>query len=194
MGKTAKNIDLQATLDDLAGKVKRDPESLGRLYDIYYDRIYRYCLRRVFDLQAAEDVTSQVFLQVAKNIQSFRGSSGEDFQGWLYVIASNQINTYLRQKGRRGEIMEQVSRSIAMRESYDNHEHLDWPILYSCISKLKPNLQTMVTLRYFEGMSYEQIGRAADVKPATVGVHLHRAIRKLREEYDSQTGGTHYVS
>ena len=47
---------------------RTDREAFGRLYDIYYPRIFRHCLRRLFLRSVAEDVTSDIFLQVARKI------------------------------------------------------------------------------------------------------------------------------
>lgn len=186
----AENIDMQQYVDDLVRRARADSEALGGLYEIYYERIFRFCLRRLYVREAAEDVTSQVFLKVARHLPTFRGETGADFQNWLYVIASNQVNSWFRKKGRRDRIMAQVAESLVKDDPVENHEHLDWPVLYKSLAKLKPDQQTMVTLRYFEGMNYDEIGRVVDITPSAARVKLHRAVRKLRQVYESESGGT----
>jgi len=58
---------------------------------------------------------------------------------------------------------------------------LDWPTLHAAIQELKPEHQTILTLRFFENMDYEEIGRMVDARPATIRVTLHRTLRRLQE-------------
>jgi RNA polymerase sigma factor (sigma-70 family) len=61
--------------------------------------------------------------------------------------------------------------------------------LYTAILALKPEHQTALTLRFFENMDYDEIGRIMDAKPATVRVTLHRILRRLRESLADDLGG-----
>src|SRR4030042_3429189 len=83
--------------DDLVVRAKSRPEALGRLYELYYDRIFRFCVHRLFDRAAAEDVTSSVFLTVARTMRGFGGRTAQEFRAWLYTIAANQANAHIRQ-------------------------------------------------------------------------------------------------
>ena len=65
---------------------------------------------------------------------------------------------------------------------------LDWPTLYAAIVRLKPEHQTMVTLRFFEDMDYDEIARIVDAKPGTVRVALHRILHRLREALRDDLG------
>jgi RNA polymerase sigma factor (sigma-70 family) len=66
---------------------------------------------------------------------------------------------------------------------------LDWSVLYTAILALKPAHQTMLTLRFFEDMDYDEIGRVTDTKPGTVRVTLHRILRRLKEGLRDDLGG-----
>jgi len=87
--------------DDLVLKARTQADALGRLYELYYERIFRFCVHRLFDKETAEDVTSAVFLEVARKIRSFKGRTGQDFANWLYAIAANQANAHIRKTSRR---------------------------------------------------------------------------------------------
>jgi len=61
---------IEATEDNnLVLKAKTQAEALGELYEMYYERIFRFCVHRLFNKEIAEDVTSAVFLQVAHRIR-----------------------------------------------------------------------------------------------------------------------------
>ncbi len=86
--------------DDLVVMAKSQAEALGRLYELYYDRIFRFCVHRLFNKATAEDVTSSVFLTVARSMRQFKGATEQDFRAWIYTIAANQANAYIRKASR----------------------------------------------------------------------------------------------
>jgi len=172
---------------DLVLRSRTDREAFGRLYDIYSPRIFRHCLRRLFLRDVAEDVTSDVFLQVARKIPHFAGATHDDFVRWAYAIGTKEINAYLRQSRRRARLLEEASRrkEIHLADQSAGSASLaalDWPRVYEAILKLKPRDQSIVTLRFFEDMSHEQIAGILDLRPGAVRTALTRALEKLRRE------------
>ena len=65
----------------------------------------------------------------------------------------------------------------------------DWPTVYTAISKLKPKHQTIITLRFFENLSFERIGEIVNADPASVRVALHRILKKLRKHLQTVSYG-----
>jgi len=112
-----------------------DAEALGRLYELYYERIFRFCVHRLFSKETAEDVTSTVFLVVAGKIRTFTGRTEADFRNWLYAIAANQANAYIRKTLRRNKLLDDAAAS--MTADCGHSAEVDWPRLYSAILKLK---------------------------------------------------------
>ena len=180
VGAMAKFVEARED-DDLVVRARTQADALGRLYEIYYEPIFRFCVHRLFVKEIAEDVTSTVFLEVARGIRSFEGTNEQDFRNWLYVIAANQANAYIRKTSRRKKLLAKAVRSMRDSTSTEQAADPDWPRLYSAILKLKPQHQTIVTLRFFENLRYEQIAQILDVKEATLRVTLHRILGKLRK-------------
>jgi RNA polymerase sigma-70 factor (ECF subfamily) len=190
VGAMAKLVQ-QTEDNDLVIRAKTQAEALGRLYEIYYERIFRFCVHRLFNKEIAEDVTSAVFLQVARGIRGFKGRSEQDFRNWLYAIAANQANAYIRKTSRRKKLLAEAAGSMAPATagSTDASFEPDWPRLYAAILRLKPQHQTIVTLKFFENFSYEQIAQILDVQEATVRVTLHRILNKLRNQLQTVYDG-----
>ena len=179
------DIDMQTDTDDVVRRAGRDAEALGRLYDLYYERIFKFCVHRLFAKDAAEEVTSEIFLQVAQKIGVFPGTTERDFANWLYAIAVNQCNEHLRKAGRRKKLFENFvggTPDVAPPPSAVVFDTPDWPTVHTAISKLKPKHQTIITLRFFENLSFERIGEIVNADPATVRVALHRILKKLRKQ------------
>ncbi len=183
----------QTAYDDLVLLAKTQAGALGRLYELYYDRIFRFCIHRLFNRTTAEDVTSSVFLTVARTMRDFKGRTEQDFRSWIYTIAANQANAHIRKTVRRKRLLREA---LGEREGEEEisadaaaWSRLDWPTLYAAIQELKPEHQTILTLRFFENMDYDEIGRVVDARPATVRVTLHRTLRRLQEVLQGDLGG-----
>jgi RNA polymerase sigma-70 factor (ECF subfamily) len=189
VGAMAKPVE-QTPYDDLVIQAKTEAQALARLYELYYDRIYAFCVHRLYSRTTAEDITSGVFLTVAGAMRDFKGRTEQDFRAWIYTIAANQANAYIRKTSRRKRLMENV---VAMRRAAEPEaspwSQMDWPTLYTAILELKPEHQTVLTLRFFEDMDYDEIGRIMDMKTGTIRVTLHRILRKLREGLAQDLGG-----
>jgi len=168
-------------------RARSDRVAFGQLYDIYFPRIFRHCLRRLFLRSVAEDVTSDVFLRVARQIPDFAGATHDDFVRWVHAIATHEINAYLRQSQRRSRLLEEAIRQKAIQVVDQsarsvNLAALDWPRLYEALLTLEPRDQSIVTLRFFEDMAHEQIAGILDMRPGAVRTALTRALEKLRHE------------
>src|SRR5688572_3595419 len=121
------------TDDSLVVRARSDRAAFAALYDRYYPRIIRYCLRRLFVRDVAEEIVADVFLHVARSLPGFEGTTEIDFRRWLFRIASNAVNAHLRQKRRRQELWEAARRSQTLGSAegagttLPMFEVLDWP-------------------------------------------------------------------
>jgi len=185
----AKTVE-QTENDDLVSRGRTEADALGQLYEMYYERVLRFCVHRLFSREVAEDVTSTVFLAVARGIRSFKGQSEQDFRNWLYTIAVNQTNAYIRKTSRRKRLLAEAAGSMkAANSNTDDSTEPNWPTLYAAILKLKPEHQTIVTLRFFEKLKFEQIAQIINAPETTVRVTLHRILNKLRRYLQSILDG-----
>jgi RNA polymerase sigma-70 factor (ECF subfamily) len=112
--------------DDLVVRARSDHSALAALYDRYYPRIWRYCLRRLFLRERAEDVTSEVFLHVAAHLPSFAGTTEADFRRWLFRIASNAVSAQLRQTHRRQELFQAAVEIGTYRQRTERRPRRPW--------------------------------------------------------------------
>ena len=175
--------------DDLVLRARSQAGALARLYDIYYQPIFSFCVHRLFNKEIAEDVTSSVFLEVAHGISSFQGQTVNDFQSWLYAIAANQANAYIRKTSRRKKLLEQAAASMTAAAAPGDDNTPDFSQLYTAILRLRAKHQTIITLRFFENLRYEQIAKILNIKEATLRVNTHRIINDLRNHLQTVTDG-----
>jgi RNA polymerase sigma-70 factor (ECF subfamily) len=173
---------------DLIQKACRDPNAFAQLYLTHYDNVFGYCVRRLFDGHAAEDVTSTVFFKVMRHLGSFDGGA-TDFRSWLLRIATNAVNDYLRDAKRRSELVQKVVKNTRAESDVAidcNDELLERKaLLREALLSLKPKYQTVITLRFFENMKLTEIAACLGKKPSTVRSWLLRATAKLRKKLDA---------
>lgn len=175
--------------DALVVRARGDRTAFAALYDRYYPRVLRYCVRRLFVRQVAEDVVSDVFLQIAKHLPAFEGTTETDFRRWLFRIASNAVNAQVRQTKRRQELFEAAARGrslVGNPETTSVIEMLDWPAVYQAILELEPRDQTIVTLRFFADLSHDEIGSIVGAQAGAVRTALSRILDRLRIRFGAK--------
>lgn len=168
-------------------RAQKDPQAFGVLYEQNYALIFGYVLRRIGDLQAAEDITSNTFFKALDKIGSFRWQN-IPFSAWLYRIAGNEISNYFRRNGRRtipldaiGEPKDPVDAPAELIEAQEElKRHQDFLQLQRVIQQLPLKYQEVITLRYFEGKKISEIAEILGKREGTVKSLLSRGLEKVR--------------
>lgn len=176
------------TPDDDQQLVKRVQNGDKRAFDLlvlkYQHRILGLVVRFVRDPHEAQDVTQEAFIKAYRALPKFRGDSA--FYTWLYRIAINTAKNHLVSRGRRPPNSD-VDSSDA--EFYDgNHGLKDMAsperlmlrdeidaAVHESIQQLPENLRYALTLREFEGLSYEDIATVMECPVGTVRSRIFRA-------------------
>ena len=165
----------------LLERAKRyDEEALGELYDHFAPRIYAYIYRRLGDPHLAEDLTGDVFVRVMQAIRSERFWH-TSFQAWLYRIAHNLVADHFRRHRPTVDVelgeqlaaaQDDVASVVANRLSYRR--------LRAAISRLTPDQQQVLALRFGEGMTARQAAEVMDRSTGAIEALQHRALARLR--------------
>jgi len=169
-------------------QAKSDPGAFTRLYLRHYDAIFRYCAHRLFDRTTAEDLTSEVFLKMVENFQTFDGNE-KQFRNWLYRIATNAVNEHIRKTARRSAILTWVrwgsSKAVADNGAVADESQRNQTVIKRALLTLKPEEQAIVTMRFFENFKQEEIAEVVGTSTSTVRSQLSRAMEKLRKHISS---------
>jgi RNA polymerase sigma-70 factor (ECF subfamily) len=157
-----------------------DQAAWAELYERYAPDIYRYIYRRIGDAQLAEDLTGDAFVRVLRAIQAehFWHTS---FQSWLYRIAHNLVVDFYR----RQPAMQDWQLDEGLVAAYDDldsvlTERLSHRRLRAAISRLTPDQQQVLTLRFGEGLPARQVAEILDKSVGAVEALQHRALTALR--------------
>lgn len=170
----------------LVEQAKKNPDAFGALYDLHYSKIFNYILKRVANVELAQDVTSETFIKALKNIWRFRWKN-VSFSAWLYRIASNEIANSFRKK-KNAIPLELASEPVDCANSAledvivaqdELKKHCDFLFFQEKISKLERKYQEVITLRFFEKKQIKEISEILGKREGTIKSLIHRAVKKL---------------
>jgi len=174
---------MQAPADEvLIGRIARgDRLAMQVLFARHHVRMYRFVLRLLRDEMAAEDVVSDVFLEVWRQASRFEGRSA--VSTWLIAIARFKALSVLRRR-REDELDEETAESIE-EPSDDPHiavEKLDkGEKLRRCLAALSPEHREIIDLVYYHEKSVEEVAKIVGIPQNTVKTRMFYARKKLGE-------------
>lgn len=170
---------------------KGDKRAFDLLVLKYQHKIFGLISRFVRDSAEIEDVAQEAFIKAYRALPRFRGDSA--FYTWLYRIAINTAKNHLVSRSRRPPASDVDVEDAEYYESGSSLRDIENPenalygeelkqVVEAAIAQLPEDLRTAVTLREFEGLSYEDI---ADVMECPVGTVRSRIFRG-REAIDKK--------
>ena len=175
----------------LVRRLKRgDYKAFDLLLLKYQSRVVGLALKFVKDLQIAEDIAQESFLKAYKSINSFREESA--FYTWIYRITVNTSKNYLTSKSRKKELSESDINRLE-----DSEDIFDIPggsspeeilsannlreVIMESLTNLPEEIRTAISLREFEGLTYEEISEVLDCPIGTVRSRIFRG-REIMQE------------
>jgi RNA polymerase sigma-70 factor (ECF subfamily) len=188
-----KRVKSQEVADkQLVERVQRgDKHAFDLLVLKYQHKIVGLVSRYLWDQDEVLDVTQEAFIKAYRALPRFRGDS--QFYTWLYRIAINTAKNYLVSRSRRppdtdidvaeGEFHDNsaVLKDIENPENALATEQLE-KVIYQAIDDLPDELKVAVTLREFEGLSYEEIAEVMECPVGTVRSRIFRARESIEKK------------
>jgi RNA polymerase sigma-70 factor (ECF subfamily) len=187
------NSRLSEDLDqELVKRVQKgDKAAFDLLVIKYQHKLVHLVNRYVKDPSEAQDVAQDAFIKAYRALPEFRGESA--FYTWLYRIAINTAKNYLLSRSRRHydyeidvQDAEQLGDTPLLKdietpeESLMNEQVVQ--VISAAIDALPEEMRVAITLREFEGMSYEEIAEVMDCPIGTVRSRIFRARESIDEK------------
>jgi RNA polymerase sigma-70 factor (ECF subfamily) len=173
----------QATSDEvLIGRIaKGDRLAMQVLFARHHVRVYRFVLRLVGNPSVAEDLISEVFLDVWRQADRFEGRSA--VSTWMLAIARFKALSALRK--RPDEELDDEA-AAAIEDVSDNPEVAlqkkdKSAVLRQCLEKLSPEHKEIIDLVYYHEKSVEEVAEIVGIPENTVKTRMFYARKKLSE-------------
>jgi len=173
---------LSASDEDLLGRIAQgDRLAMQVLFSRHQVRLYRFVLRFVSSQAAAEDVISEVFLDVWRQADKFEGRSA--VSTWLLAIARFKAMSSMRRKPEE-ELDEETAGAI--EDSSDDPEVVAQKkdmgkVLRACVQKLSAEHREVVDLVYYHEQSVKDVARIVGIPEATVKTRMFYARKQMSE-------------
>jgi len=176
-------IAAQATSDNMLLESIADggPSAMHIFYSRHNLRVYRFVLRIVHNATLAEDLTSQVFLDVWRTARQFERRS--QVSTWLLSIARFKALTALRQRRHEDidqeHVLEIADQSDTPETSLERNKTS--AILRACIAKLSAAHREIINLVYYHEKSVEEVGAIIGIPQSTVKTRMFYARKQLAD-------------
>ncbi len=175
---------------NLLQNIKSNPKCFDVVFDNYYKPIFNYIFKRVADYDIARDIAAETFLKAYLHIQSFHWKN-VSLSSWLYRVTTNEINYYFRKRKYTSSRLQEFSsyNSLFSNEAYLTEKELfekelelynEFFKVQQALQKLDIKYQEVLSLRYFEKKSINEIADILGKKEGTVKSLLSRGTEKLR--------------
>ena len=182
----ARNSTHADTSDEvLAALAAEDFEAFAELYRRYLNPVYRFLRSQTPSETVAEDLTAHVFFKALSSAATFRGEG--TYKSWIFRIAHNVLVSWRERRGR----------SVAIEELPDEEDPGPSPasqaieleerdFVWQKVAELPAAQREVITLKYAEDLSTEEIAKVTNKSRGAVRILLHRAKSKLRHAFEGK--------
>lgn len=179
----------------------RDERAFNELVSAYQERVFGLVLRMLGRRDEAEDMAQEVFVQVFKAIDQFRGDA--KLGTWIYRIAVNLCKNrtlYLaRRHSHKQDDFDAAERTLTHANALQSSVSLQQPdqllhtqqierIVQEAIATLEPEFREVLILRDLEDLNYDEIVEITGLALGTVKSRIHRARGALKDEVSRRLG------
>lgn len=177
------NIDKESDLIRLLQTDVR--KGFSMVVDKYSTRLYWHIRRLVILHEDADDALQNTFINAWKNICNFRNESG--IYTWLYTIATNEAIGIINKRKKNGTVsLDDIGSFFAGSVEGDSWFDGDEAEikLQNAILNLPEKQRIVFNLKYFEGMTYDEISKVLKTSVGALKASYHHAVKKIEKMLD----------
>ncbi len=171
---------------ELARRARKDDRVFEEIVRRYYNDVYRICAYFTRDREEAWDLAQDTFVKAHRAIGTFRGDAS--LKTWLLRIASNRAKDHLKKRSLRTVPLEDWHSNSVQHSDPDPSQRAHGKelgqALELALDKLSAKHRLAITLREFEGLSYEEMATVMKCRVGTVMSRLHHARKYLRQHLE----------
>jgi RNA polymerase sigma-70 factor, ECF subfamily len=159
-----------------------DERAMATLFDRYSRIVYSVALRVLRDPSSAEDVLQEVFMQVWRNPERLRSTTGGSVGGWLAVVSRNRSIDALRRRRPMDEFEETtLASSTNLADEMERAGMMDKA--RKVIYQLPVDQRKTLEMAFFDGLTHTEIAEMTGDPLGTVKSRIRSALLTLRKEF-----------
>ena len=170
--------DSEAAL--IATSIQGDPDAYGQLVDRYKNAVYHHCFAIVRDEDVAEDIAQETFIAAYYALNKFDANRGK-LSTWLFTIATRRALNWLKRAAKSVQADDELIAQITSPHAGPSDEALQSE-LQDAIDRLQPKYRAIISLYYWQGLTYHDIANVLQKPEGSVKVWMQRAKQELRKE------------
>jgi len=163
----------------VAQSLSGNHHAYGELVDRYKNAIYHHCFALVHNEAVAEDIAQETFIAAFYKLKLYNPKYR--LSTWLFKIATNKSLNWLKRAGREIAADDSIIAAIASNQPGPDKQ-ASYAELHTAVSKLPTKHKVVVSLYYWQGLSYGEIATVLMVPIGSVRGWLNRAKNQLRKE------------
>jgi RNA polymerase sigma-70 factor (ECF subfamily) len=173
----------------LVRAAQNDAQAFAALYDLYVQRVYRYCYYRTNHAPDAEDLTAQIFMAALEGLQRYRQDG--HFGGWLFSIARKKVADYHRRAPYATHVpldesvLPPIHADLSADLAVDVEKSQRRERLLKLIQALAEDERDLIHLRYVAELSFAEIARTLQKNEEAVKKSLYRLLARLKQQLEA---------
>lgn len=168
---------------ELIQRALKNPKYFAKIYDLYHHKIFSYIYRRVGCMDTSADLTSDTFVKAFCNLHKYK-PMGFGFSSWLYKIATNELNQHFRRNQTETRHISMYVKTLDVLTEMEEQCTLDekLQVLQKALSSIEHIELQMLEWRFYEDLSFKEIGYLLDITEDNAKVRTYRVIEKIRKK------------
>lgn len=163
--------------------LNKNEAAFAQIYDLYFQKIYRFIYFRVNHTETTEDLVSETFIRAWDRLEGIQKVSS--FNGWLYQIARNLVIDYYRTKKSDVALHElenilEYEDNVLELTNFSFQQKAFWEAL----EQLSSDQQLIIKLKFIDELENPEIAVLLEKPEGTIRVIQHRAIQELKKILD----------
>ena len=181
-----------AEIETLVRRAQRgNEESFAQLFDIFFEKIFRYVQFRV-NRDETEDIVSDIFLKVVENLKKYTTRKKIGISAWIFRIAHNTVIDFYRKKqdllgltdADTGETIIDIPNDDLTPNQRVQH-NWECKVVHEILQKLPSVHREILKLKFLEDFSNAEVAAITGKSEGNIRVIQLRALREMRKHFPS---------
>jgi RNA polymerase sigma-70 factor (ECF subfamily) len=164
---------------------QREPARVAELYELNFERVYAFIVRRVRDRDLAEDLSAEVFHKALANLPRFKWR-GAPFAAWLFRIATNLIADRAKRSARESDLSEYEDVAETSQINLEQVEQI--ALLFRLVGELPIDQRRVIAMRFAEEKSIREIAGELERSEGAIKQLQFRGLESLRAQLGVMQG------